>query len=221
MTALQDIRARMSAACKDAGRKTESVSLVAVSKTQPPEKVEALLKQGHRLFGENRLQEAQARWLPLEDAYPDVKLHFIGHLQSNKAAEAVALFDVIETVDSAKLADALAAAMEKQDRHIPCFIQVNTGEEPQKGGVAPQELPALFAHCKKAGLDIKGLMCIPPADDLPAPHFALLHKLAGELGLEGLSIGMSGDFETAIRYGSTHIRVGTALFGIRENNLTK
>jgi pyridoxal phosphate enzyme (YggS family) len=220
MTALQDIRARMAQACTAAGRAPDAVQLVAVSKTQPPEKIAALLAQGHRVFGENRLQEAQSRWPDFEEAYPDIQLHFIGRLQTNKADDAVALFDVIETVDSIRLADALKNAMEKQGRFLPCFLQVNTGDEAQKGGVSPPDLPALYRHCAESGLAVKGLMCIPPANEPPDMHFALLHKLSGELGLSDLSMGMSGDFETAIRYGATHIRVGTALFGIRENNIS-
>lgn len=216
MTPLDDIRARIKAACKTANRVAHDVSLVAVSKTQPQDKVETLLAQGQRLFGENRLQEACARWLPLRETYPDVKLHLIGHLQTNKANDAVALFDCIETVDSLRLADALKTAMDKQNRPLPCFIQVNTGAEPQKAGVAVNELAALLEHCRtQAKLDIQGLMCIPPAQDIPDLHFALLHKLAHEHGLPALSMGMSADFETAIRYGATHIRIGTALFGQR------
>jgi pyridoxal phosphate enzyme (YggS family) len=218
VSALSDITAKIAAACKDAGRAASSVHLVAVSKTQPLERVKALLDEGHRLFGENRVQEAEERWLPLRDKYKDVKLHFIGHLQSNKAKEAVKLFDVIETVDSEKLAAALATEMDKQCRRLPCFIQVNTGEEEQKGGVAPKDVEGLLRFCREqAKLDIKGLMCIPPLDEIPDMHFALLHKMSRELGLAQLSMGMSADFETAIRYGATHVRVGTALFGIREN----
>lgn len=217
MSALQGIQARIAEACEGAGRKTASVNLIAVSKNQPPDRVEVLLNEGHRLFGENRVQEAEERWLPLRDKYKDVKLHFIGHLQSNKAREAVKLFDVIETVDSEKLAGALKNEMDKQDRLLPCFIQVNTGEEEQKGGVAPKDVEKLFAFCRDAKIEIAGLMCIPPADEIPDMHFALLHKMSRALGLAQLSMGMSADFETAIRYGATHIRVGTALFGIREN----
>lgn len=216
---LADIQSRIAAACAKAGRKPDSVSLVAVSKTQPVERVTAVLKDGHRLFGENRVQEAMERWQPLRDIYNDLKLHLIGHLQTNKAKDAVALFDVIETVDSEKLAGALRTEMDKQNRQLPCFIQVNTGAEPQKGGVAPEALPPLLRFCREqARLDLRGLMCIPPQDEIPDPHFALLHKLAREHGLPFLSMGMSADFETAIRYGATHIRISSALFGIRENN---
>jgi len=210
----------MAAACKKAARPLDSVSLVAVSKTQPEDAVEKVLQQGHRLFGENRVQEAQTRWLPLREKHPDVKLHLIGHLQTNKAKDAVALFDCIETVDSDRLAAALKNEMEKQGRNLPCFIQVNTGEEEQKDGVAPRDLPKLLAFCRdEAKLNIAGLMCIPPADEIPDLHFALLHKIALEQGLTQLSMGMSADFETAIRYGASHIRVGSALFGVRENTI--
>lgn len=217
MSALNDIKAKIAEACEGAGRKPASVNLIAVSKNQPRERVETLLNEGQRLFGENRVQDAEERWLPLRDIYKDVTLHFIGHLQSNKAKEAVKLFDVIETVDSEKLASALKNEMDKQGRQLPCFIQVNTGEEEQKGGVVPKETEKLLRFCRDAKIEIKGLMCIPPATEIPDMHFALLHKMSRELGLAQLSMGMSADFETAIRYGATHIRVGTALFGIREN----
>ncbi|MEZ0261714.1 MAG: YggS family pyridoxal phosphate-dependent enzyme [Alphaproteobacteria bacterium] len=217
MSALNAIKAKIAGACGSAGRQAASVSLIAVSKNQPQDRVIALLDEGQRLFGENRVQEAEERWLPLRDTYKDVKLHFIGHLQSNKAKEAVKLFDVIETVDSEKLAAALKNEMDKQGRQLPCFIQVNTGEEEQKGGVAPRDTEKLLRFCREAKMEIGGLMCIPPANEIPDMHFALLHKMSRELGLAQLSMGMSADFETAIRYGATHIRVGTALFGIREN----
>lgn len=194
----------------------DHVNLVAVSKMQPEECVRAALEAGHRLFGENKVQEAKDRWSALKKEFPDVRLHFIGHLQTNKVKDAVALFDIIETVDSAKLAAALADEMKKQGRNLPCFIQVNTGEEPQKGGVIPSELPALLEECKKCGLNITGLMCIPPENEPPALHFALLKKLAARHGLKDLSMGMSADFEKAIPLGATCIRVGTALFGERE-----
>lgn len=218
MSALQGIKDKISEACEAAGRDAASVNLIAVSKNQPRERVEALLNEGHRLFGENRVQDAEERWLPLRDTYKGVKLHFIGHLQSNKAKEAVRLFDVIETVDSEKLASALKNEMDKQGRQLPCFLQVNTGEEEQKGGVAPRDAEKLLRFCREqAKIEIAGLMCIPPADEIPDMHFALLHKMSRALGIAQLSMGMSADFETAIRYGATHIRVGTALFGIREN----
>ena len=205
------IRARMKKAGADG-----HVNLVAVSKTQPEERVRAALEAGHRLFGENKVQEAKERWLALKNEFPDIRLHFIGHLQTNKVRDAVALFDVIETVDSAKLAAALADEMKKQKSALPCFVQVNTGEEPQKGGVIPADLPALLDECKKLGLNITGLMCIPPESEPPALHFALLKKLAARHGLKDLSMGMSADFEKAIPLGATYVRVGTALFGDRE-----
>lgn len=205
------IRARM----KKAGA-GDRVNLVAVSKMQPEERVRAALAAGQRLFGENKVQVAKERWPALKKEYPDIRLHFIGHLQTNKVKEAVALFDVIETVDSAKLAAALADEMKKQGRNLPCFIQVNTGEEPQKGGVVPAELPALLNVCEKSGLNIIGLMCIPPENEPPALHFALLKKLSLRHGLKDLSMGMSVDFERAIPLGATYIRVGTALFGERQ-----
>ncbi|MBU6475719.1 MAG: YggS family pyridoxal phosphate-dependent enzyme [Alphaproteobacteria bacterium] len=213
---LADVRADIVSACKTAGRKEDSVMLVAVSKFQPADRVETLLKAGQRVFGENRVQEAEEKYPALREKYPDLQLHFIGHLQTNKARAAVALFDVIETVDRAELAQALRKEMDKQGRDLPCFIQVNTGEEPQKGGVAPHDLPALYQTCKDLKLKIAGLMCIPPAEDIPDLHFALLAKLAAELGLKQLSMGMSADFQTAIKYGATHVRVGTALFGTRQ-----
>ena len=214
---LTDIKSRIAEACKLAGRPASSVSLVAVSKGQSLDRVWDVLDQGHRIFGENRVQEAEKRWPSLRAKYPGLKVHLIGHLQTNKVKEAVQLFDTIQTVDSIKLADVLKGEMDRQRRNIPCFIQVNTGEEAQKGGVAPKELEALYKFCKDAHLRIDGLMCIPPHNEIPDMHFALLHKLAKELGLKQLSMGMSADFETAIRYGATHVRVGTALFGIREN----
>lgn len=193
----------------------DSVTLVAVSKQQPLERITEALDAGQRVFGENRVQEAASRWPDLRETYSGVELHLIGHLQTNKAAEAVALFDVIETLDSEKLARALAAEVQKQGRAPEIYIQVNTGEEAQKDGVAPRDLPALLASARDLGLKVTGLMCIPPQDDLPEMHFALLHKLAARHGLARLSMGMSGDFETAIRLGATHVRIGSALFGAR------
>lgn len=216
MSALPDLQAQIADACKDAGRKNTDVTLVAVSKFQPVEKIEGLLKQGHRVFGENRVQEAAEKYPALRSKYPDLQLHFIGHLQTNKAKEAVALFDVIETVDRPELAESLAKEMEKQNRRLPCFIQVNTGDEEQKGGISVKDLPALLDTCKQLKLNITGLMCIPPVDDIPDLHFALLHKLAREHALKHLSMGMSADFKAAIKYGATHIRIGTALFGARD-----
>lgn len=214
---LAALEMEIAAACADAGRHRDAVTLVAVSKTQPAEKIRALLLQGQRVFGENRVQEAEEKWPALRESFPDAELHFIGHLQSNKAKDAVRLCDVIETVDRESLAQALGEEMRRQNRSLPCFIQVNTGEEPQKGGVAPQTLEPLFRFCREtAGLDIRGLMCIPPAEDIPDPHFALLHKLGRELALPWLSMGMSADFPRAIRFGATHIRIGSALFGPRD-----
>ena len=170
---------------------------------------------GQLLFGENRVQEAKAKFPGLRALFPDLRLHLIGHLQTNKAEEAVAIFDLVETVDRLKLADALAKAMAKLGRRIPVYIQVNTGEESQKGGMAPPEAEALLAECRRLGLEVRGLMCIPPADEEPAPHFALLADMARRFGLAELSMGMSADFEAAIRLGATHVRVGTAIFGSR------
>lgn len=192
------------------------VTLVAVSKQQPDEKIDAALDAGQRVFGENRVQEAISRWGHRRADYPDLRLHLIGPLQTNKVAEAVALFDVIEVVDREKLAAALAKEMAKQDRHLPCLVQVNTGEEEQKSGISPQETVAFVRHCQSHhGLNITGLMCIPPADEEPAMHFALLAKLAKTCGLSELSMGMSGDYLEAIKFGATSVRVGSAIFGAR------
>jgi hypothetical protein len=212
---LADVRARIAAAARAAGRDPAAVALVAVSKTMPDSAVAEALAAGHRLFGENRVQEATAKFPALRQRFPDLRLHLIGHLQTNKAEEAVAAADVIETVDRPKLAEALAKAMAKLGRNIPVYVQVNTGEEPQKGGVPPLEAEALVAQCRTLGLEVRGLMCIPPLEDEPAPHFALLADMARRFGLAELSMGMSGDFETAIRLGATHVRVGTAIFGAR------
>lgn len=210
------LRQKIIRACDEAERDPKAVHLVAVSKLQPADRVTAALAAGQRLFGENRVQEAKGRWDSLRGKYPDLQLHLIGSLQTNKAKDAVALFDCIETVDRESLADALAKEMEKQKRKLPCFIQVNTGEEAQKGGVIPDDLPKLLEHCRKAGLEIRGLMCIPPLNEPVAPHFALLRKLAARHNLHDLSMGMSADYEQAIALGATYIRVGTALFGERE-----
>lgn len=190
--------------------------VIAVSKQQPEEKIRAALEIGHRHFGENKVQEAQKHWAELKSQYADTVLHLIGPLQSNKAADAVALFDVIHTIDRPKIADAVARACERQQKTVPCFIQINTGEEDQKSGVAPKDAAALIAHCHRhTNLPIIGLMCIPPAQANPAPHFALLQKLAKEHGLTELSMGMSADYETAARFGSTYVRIGTGIFGSR------
>lgn len=213
---LSDIHSRMDrAAGRIAG--VQRPELVAVSKTFGPEDIEPLIVAGQRRFGENRVQEAQRKWPELRAKYPDLTLHLIGPLQTNKAKEAVALFDVIESVDREKLAKILASEMEKQDRHLPCFIQVNIGEEPQKAGVPIAQTIEFVAHCRNdLGLNVVGLMCIPPADMPPGPFFAQLAVLAERAGLEKLSMGMSADFETAILMGATQVRVGSALFGTRE-----
>ncbi len=194
----------------------KGATLIAVSKMQPPEKIQAALAAGQRHFGENRVQEAQERWLPLKKNYPDLVLHLIGPLQTNKADDAVALFDVIHTLDRPRLAEALAAAMKKKNRPLPCFIQVNTGEEPQKAGCAPADLAALLGEVRGLDLNVTGLMCIPPVGEPAALHFALLKTLAAVHSLKELSMGMSGDFEKALALGATHIRLGTALFGPRD-----
>jgi pyridoxal phosphate enzyme (YggS family) len=213
---LAAITARMAAAARQVGRDPADVTLVAVSKTHGAERVAAMYEAGQRVFGENRVQEAEGKFPALKERHGDLQLHLIGPLQTNKVKEAVALFDAIETVDRPKLAQALAREMERQGRRLACFIQVNTGEEPQKAGVAPADADGFVRLCRdELKLPVIGLMCIPPADEEPALHFALLAKLARRNGLARLSMGMSGDFETAIRLGATHVRVGTALFGTR------
>lgn len=213
---LETIRQRIAAACRASGRAADGVTLTAVSKTQPPEAIEAALAAGQRVFGENRVQEAQGRWNDRRDGVSGLELRLIGPLQSNKAADAVALFDVIETLDRPKLADALAAAGARAGKPVRVLIQVNTGAEPQKAGVLPGGTGELIEYARTAGLVVEGLMCIPPADEAPGPHFALLRKIARRHGLETLSMGMSGDYETAIRFGATHVRVGSSLFGERK-----
>jgi pyridoxal phosphate enzyme (YggS family) len=208
-----DVVARIARAAQAAGRDPADVTLVAVSKTQPWEAIAPVLAMGQRVFGENRVQEAMGRW---EGRAEGLTLHLIGPLQTNKAREAVGFFDVIETLDREKLARTLADEVQKQGRRPRLYVQVNTGEEPQKAGVAPGEADAFIAACRGAyGLALEGLMCIPPADEPPGPHFALLRKIAARNGLEKLSMGMSGDFETAIRFGATSVRVGSAIFGAR------
>ena len=193
-------------------------ALVAVSKRQPDGRIDAALAAGHRLFGENRVQEAQQRWQHRRDTHPDLALHLIGPLQTNKAAEAVALFDVIEVVDRPKLARVLGQEMDRQGRHLPCYVQVNTGEEEQKSGVLPEEADAFIVQCRdEFGLNIIGLMCIPPQDEEPAMHFALLRTIAARNSLPKLSMGMSGDFEEAVAFGATSVRVGSAIFGARDS----
>jgi pyridoxal phosphate enzyme (YggS family) len=214
---LSEIRAHMDAAARSADRRPEDVALVAVAKTHPAEAVEAALAAGQTLFGENRVQEAQAKYPTLQARHPALRLHLIGPLQTNKVKDAVALFDVIETVDREKLARSLAAEMQRQDRKLALFIQVNIGEEPQKAGIAPRDADAFIRLCREElKLAIAGLMCIPPAERQPAPYFALLREIAARNDLRGLSMGMSGDYESAIRLGATHVRVGTAIFGTRE-----
>jgi PLP dependent protein len=216
--AFADVETRIAEAAREAGRSADSVRLIAVSKTFEAPEITPVLDAGHRRFGENRVQEAKAKWPQLKAIYPDIELHLIGPLQSNKAKEAVALFDAIHTIDRAKIARAVAAEMNAQGRRLDLFIQVNTGEEPQKAGVMPQEVSALVALCRdELKLDIAGLMCIPPIEEEPAVHFAFLAKLAGEQGIKGLSMGMSDDLETAIAFGATHVRVGSAIFGTRGN----
>jgi hypothetical protein len=201
--------------CKPARRKPEDVTLIAVSKTHDAETIQPLINAGQRVFGENRVQEAQGKWPALRAAHSDIELHLIGQLQSNKAEEAVALFDCIHSLDRPSLLTALAKAMDKADKRVPCFVQVNIGDEQQKGGCPIAELPAFLDAARAADIPLAGLMCIPPADTEAAPFFALLAKLAADHGLTGLSMGMSGDYETAVMLGATHVRVGTALFGQR------
>jgi pyridoxal phosphate enzyme (YggS family) len=214
---LAAVRARIEAAARAAGRPADAVNLVAVSKTHPANSVRAALETGQRIFGENRVQEVLAKFPGLRGDYPDLTLHLIGPLQTNKVKDAVAHCDVIETVDRPRLAEALAREMERSGRHLPCFIEVNTGEEPQKAGVLPTDADAFIADCRdRLGLAVNGLMCIPPENEEPALHFALLREIARRNGLDQLSMGMSADFETAIRFGATHVRVGTAIFGARQ-----
>jgi pyridoxal phosphate enzyme (YggS family) len=216
LTNLDDIRRRIAAAEAQAGRPLGAVTLVAVSKTFEADAIRPVIEAGQRVFGENRVQEAQAKWPALRDAFPDLELHLIGPLQSNKAKEAVALFDVIETVDREKIAAELAKEMVRQGKAPRLYVQVNTGLEEQKAGIDPREAVAFVERCRAVhGLAIEGLMAIPPFDENPGPHFALLEKLAREAGVEKLSMGMSGDFETAIAFGATSVRVGSAIFGGR------
>lgn len=210
-----EIRERMEKAALEA-RRPDRARLVAVTKTFSAEDILPVLEAGHRLYGENRVQEAQGKWPELKARFADIELHLIGPLQSNKAHEAVALFDVIETVDREKIARSLKTEMDKQGRTPKLYVQVNTGLEPQKAGIAPDDTENFVKLCRdELGLQIEGLMCIPPADENPGPHFALLGKLAGQCGVEKLSMGMSGDFETAIGFGATSVRVGSAIFGSR------
>ena len=214
-TALAEVNSRIAHAAKIAQRKAEEVTLIAVSKTHPATAIAPLIAAGQRVFGENRVQEAQGKWPELRAAQAGIELHLIGQLQSNKAEEAVALFDCIHSLDRPSLVTALAKAMDKTAQQVPCFVQVNIGAEEQKGGCAIADLPALLAQARAADLPVLGLMCVPPEGIEPAPFFALLDKLASDHGLAGRSMGMSGDFETAVMLGATHIRVGSALFGAR------
>ena len=212
---LSAIVARIEAARKAAVKPAASTTLVAVTKTHGPEDIYPALIAGQRVFGENRVQEAKGKWPKIREEYLDLELHLIGPLQTNKAREAVALFDAIQTLDRPRLADVLRAEMDRTDRAPFLFVQINTGEEPQKAGVFPRDAAALIAHARGLKLPLKGLMCIPPAGENPAPHFALLSKMAAEHELPLLSMGMSDDFEIAIRFGATHVRVGSAIFGER------
>ena len=214
---LAAVRARIEAAARAADRPADAATLVAVSKTHPADSVRAALQAGQRVFGENRVREAIAKFPGLRGDYPDLTLHLIGSLQTNKVKDAVAHCDVIETVDRPRLAEALAREMERSGRHLSCYIEVNTGEEPQKAGILPTDADAFIADCRdRLGLAVVGLMCIPPEHEEPALHFALLREIARRNGLDQLSMGMSADFETAIRFGATHVRVGTAIFGARQ-----
>ena len=212
---LQHVQSRIADAAKVARRRSDEVTLIAVSKTHPAAAIAPLIEAGQRVFGENRVQEAQDKWPALRGEHAGIELHLIGQLQSNKAGEAVALFDCIHSLDRSSLVGALAKAMDKAARLVPCFIQVNIGAEEQKGGCAIAALPTLLAEARAAELPVIGLMCVPPLEIEPAPFFALLDKLAGDHGLAGRSMGMSGDFETAVMLGATHVRVGSALFGAR------
>lgn len=213
---LQDVLDAVLRAEKAAGRDSSGTQLIAVSKTFFNDQIEPVLQAGHRVFGENRVQESQQKWPELKRKYPDVELHLIGPLQSNKTADAVSLFDAIHTVDREKIAKSISAEMARQDKNLKLFVQVNTGREEQKAGIDPEEAVSFVDRCRSVhGLNISGLMCIPPFDENPGPHFALLRDLAEQAGVRELSMGMSGDFQTAIEFGSTCIRVGSAIFGSR------
>ena len=213
---LAAVRARIARAARDSGREPQQVTLVCVSKTFGAEEIKPVIEAGECVFGENRVQEALTKWPPLRAAHKSLELHLIGPLQSNKAREAVGFFDVIETVDREKIAKAIAGEIQKASRHPKLFVQVNTGAEPQKAGILPQEADAFIELCRKTyGLEISGLMCIPPLDELASPHFAFLNLIAARNGVKELSMGMSNDFEIAIELGATHVRVGSAIFGAR------
>lgn len=210
------IKARITEVCLQSGRDPATAELIAVSKTYDADVIRPLLHAGHTNFGENRVQESQGKWPALKLEFPATQLHLIGPLQSNKSKEAVALFDCIHTIDRIKIAEAIASEMSKQQRQLKLFVQVNTGEEPQKAGIMPKDAEAFVTHCKATlGLSIAGLMCIPPVDEEPAVHFAFLASLANRLGLTALSMGMSADYDTAIAFGATHVRVGSSIFGER------
>ncbi|MEM7775451.1 MAG: YggS family pyridoxal phosphate-dependent enzyme [Pseudomonadota bacterium] len=214
--ALERVEAKIVQTARDVGRSPGDITLIAVSKTFDADRIRPVLKAGHRHFGENRVQEAAGKWPELRGEFPDLTLHLIGPLQSNKAADAVGLFDAIHSVDRPKIARALASEMAAQSRKLQLFIQINTGEEPQKAGVIPKDAPAFIALCRdELGLEISGLMCIPPVDDAAAVHFAFLAKLAEENGIPALSMGMSADYDVAVQFGATHVRVGSAIFGAR------
>jgi PLP dependent protein len=212
---LETVRIRIAAAARIAGRKPDEITLIAISKTHPTAQIAPLIEAGQRVFGENRVQEAAEKWPELRERWPDISLHLVGQLQSNKALEAVEMFDCIHSLDRLSLVTALGKAMDQTGRRVPCFVQVNIGAEAQKGGVAIADLPVLLAQVQAASIPLAGLMCVPPAGIEPAPFFALTAKLADDHGISGLSMGMSDDFETAIMQGATHVRVGSALFGTR------
>lgn len=216
LTNLQAVAAKIKQAAAACGRSEKEITLIAVSKMHEADEILPLLEAGHRVFGENRVQEAMKKFPALKEKFPDLELHLIGGLQTNKVKEAVSFFDVIESVDRIELAEKLAAEMKKQGKNLPCFVQVNTGEEPQKSGVAPSETADLVKRCRDLGLNVVGLMCIPPADDEPSAHFAFLKKLAKEADVKELSMGMSADYDLAVQQGATFVRVGTALFGQRD-----
>jgi len=216
MSGLAGIRERIDRSAAGAGRDPGSVHLIAVSKLQPLERVEAVLQEGHGIFGENRVQEAAGKWPALRERFPQIQVHLIGPLQTNKVRQALSIFDAIHSVDRRKLARRLADGFAETGRPLPCFLQINTGEEPQKAGCLPAESDAFIKFCRETcELPVEGLMCIPPVDEEPSLHFALLAKIARRNGLTGLSMGMSADFESAIALGATHIRVGSAIFGDR------
>jgi PLP dependent protein len=221
-TGLAAVEREIALACSDARRDRSSVTLIAVSKTFAADEIAPVIAAGQRIFGENRVQEAKAKWPALTSSHPGIALHLIGPLQSNKAKEAVALFDAIHSVDRPSICEALAKEIVKQDRRPLLFVQLNTGEEPQKAGIAPADADDFIARCRATyGLDISGLMCIPPVDEAPAPHFALTAKIAARNGVKLLSMGMSADFAIAIQFGATHVRVGSAIFGTRPKLLTQ